>query len=181
MLLHRWIMGLAVAAVVALAAVSPALAESLEDGEAESQYLENAWNFVDASMDVSAGIPADARGVLADIREAGVLRVATEPYFPPQEFIDPDLEGQDSYVGADMALARLIASRMGVALQIVPMDFSGPGRADDLFKGLFLRRHPDRQRADDPRRGQRPHHRRRQPGGPKHRGPERFAPGGADV
>ena len=32
MLLHRWIMGLAVAAVVALAAVSPALAESLEDG-----------------------------------------------------------------------------------------------------------------------------------------------------
>ena len=124
MLLQRWIARLAVLALAALAALTPALAESLEDDGVEARYLENAWNFVDASMDVSAGIPADARGALADIREAGVLRVATEPYFPPQEFIDPDLEGQDSYVGADMALARLIASRMGVALQIVPMDFS---------------------------------------------------------
>jgi len=112
---------------VALAALlmrMPALAESLETDGADPRFLENAWNFVDASLDVSAGIPEDATGVLADIREAGVLRVATDPNFPPQEFIDPDLEGQDGYAGADMALACLIAERMGVALQIVPMDFS---------------------------------------------------------
>ena len=121
----RWIGRLTALALTAVLALTPALAESLEDGDVELQYQENAWNYVDVSMDTSAGIPADATGVLADIRQAGVLRVATEPYFSPQEFIDPDLEGQDSYVGSDMALARLIAQRMGVALQIVAMDFSG--------------------------------------------------------
>ena len=124
MSVDRWIGRLAVLVLAALLAVAPALAESLEVDDANAQYMENAWNFVDVSLDTSGGIPGDATGVLADIREAGVLRVATEPYFPPQEFIDPDLEGQESYVGADMALARLIAQRMGVELQIVPMDFS---------------------------------------------------------
>lgn len=124
MSVDRWIGRLVALALAALLAVAPALSESLEADDANAQYIENAWNFVDVSLDVSAGIPVDAAGVLADIREAGVLRVATEPYFPPQEFIDPDLSGQESYVGADMALARLIAQRMGVELQIVPMDFS---------------------------------------------------------
>lgn len=121
---NLWLKRLALLAVAALLALAPALAESLEGGDANARYLENEWNFVDVSMDVSSGIPADASGVLADIRETGVLRVATEPYFPPQEFIDPDLSGDDSYAGADMQLARLIARRMGVALKIVPMDFS---------------------------------------------------------
>ena len=124
MSVDRWIGRLVALALAALLAVAPALAESLEEDDANAQYIENAWNFVDVSLDASAGIPGDAAGVLADIREAGVLRVATEPYFPPQEFIDPDLSGQESYAGADMALARLIAQRMGVALQIVPMNFS---------------------------------------------------------
>ncbi len=124
MSVDRWMARLAALALAAMLALIPALAESLEHGEGEPEYLENAWNFVDISMDISKGIPDDATGVLADIREAGVLRVATEPYFPPQEFIDPDIEGQDGYVGSDMALARLIAERMGVALQIVPLDFS---------------------------------------------------------
>ena len=92
--------------------------------EAGTQYFENAWNYVDGSMDILGAIPEDAEGVLGDIRAAGVLRVATEPYYPPQEFIDPGLSGQDMYVGADMELARLIARRMGVELEIVPMDFS---------------------------------------------------------
>jgi polar amino acid transport system substrate-binding protein len=123
MTLHRWIGRLALLVAALMLPVS-ALAEGLESGEGDTRYMENAWNFVEESMDVSKGIPSDAEGVLADIRDSGVLRVATEPYFPPQEFIDPDLTGQDSYAGADMALARLIAERMGVALQIVPMDFS---------------------------------------------------------
>lgn len=91
---------------------------------APSEYMENEWNYVDGSMDVSKGIPEDAEGQLAKIREAGKLRVATEPYFAPQEFIDPALSGQEKYVGADMELARLIAQRMGVELEIVPMDFT---------------------------------------------------------
>ena len=87
-------------------------------------FIENQWNFVDESMDISKGIPANSSGVLARIRERGVLRVATEPYFPPQEFIDPALEGQETYVGADMNFARMIAEKMGVALEIIPKDFA---------------------------------------------------------
>lgn len=88
-----------------------------------SVYTVNEWNYVDSSMDVSGGIPEDASGTLARIRERGVLRVATEPYYPPQEFIDPAFDGQDKYRGADMELARLIAERMGVDLQISEMEF----------------------------------------------------------
>ena len=87
-------------------------------------YGENAFGFVDAVMDSRDGIPEDAEGRLARIREVGVLRVATEPYFAPQEYIDPSLSGQDRYIGADMELARMIAERMGVTLEIVPMKFT---------------------------------------------------------
>ena len=102
--------------------------------EEETLCVENAWNFVDQSMDVSGGIPQDAVGVLERIRAAGKVRVATEPYFPPQEFIDPSLSGQDQYVGADMELAKAIAERMGVALEIVPMEFTEvlPAVADGI-------------------------------------------------
>ena len=91
---------------------------------AESYYVENEWNYVDGSMDVTGGIPEQVTGVLERIRRKGVLRVATEPYYAPQEFIDPYLSGQRQYVGADMELARLIAERMGVELEIVPMEFT---------------------------------------------------------
>ena len=90
----------------------------------EGVFIENEWNFVDASMDISGGIPENAGGVLGGIRERGVLRVATEPYFAPQEFIDPAREGQETFAGADMELARLIAEKMGVTLEIVPMEFT---------------------------------------------------------
>ena len=109
----------ALAAAVLLCLCAAAFAES-----ADATYVENEWDYADGSMDISRGIPDDACGQLQQIREAGVLKVATEPYYAPQEFIDPDLSGQDGYVGADMRLARLVAERMGVALEIVPLDFS---------------------------------------------------------
>lgn len=87
-------------------------------------YVENEWNYVDGSMDISHGIPESASGVLDRIRRTGVLRVATEPYYAPQEFIDPALAGQDQFAGADMELARRIAERMGVKLEIIPMEFT---------------------------------------------------------
>lgn len=112
-------------AAVFLAACPPGGVRA-EEG---SPFVENEWNFVEESMDVSKGIPETANGVLARIRETGVLRVATEPYFSPQEFIDPALEGQAQYVGADMNLARLIAERMGAQLVILPMEFTEVLRA----------------------------------------------------
>lgn len=113
--------GLMLAGLMLIAPLPAARAEA--DIE-EPLYVENEWNYVDQSMDVSQGIPEDAMGVLERIRRTGVLRVATEPYFPPQEFIDDSLQGQAQYVGADMELARRIAERMGVELQIVPMEFT---------------------------------------------------------
>ena len=90
----------------------------------QGEYVENEWNYVDQSMDVEHGIPENATGALARIREAGVLRVAIEPYFPPQEFIDESLPKGEQIVGPDVELARLIAEKMGVTLKLVPMDFS---------------------------------------------------------
>ena len=106
--------------------IMPTLAE-------ETVFVENEWGFVDQSIDISHGIPDDASGVLDRIRRNGVLRVATEPYFAPQEFIDPEKEGQNQFVGADMKLAALIADRMGVRLEVIPMDFTDvlPALAED--------------------------------------------------
>lgn len=101
-----------------------AAASSVPAEDPENQYTENAWNFVEGSMDTGSGIPEDALGRLASIREKGKLTVVTEPYYAPQEFIDPSKDGQEQYVGADMELARLIAERMGVELEIVPLEFS---------------------------------------------------------
>ena len=61
---------------------------------------------------------------LEEIKARGVLTVATEPYFAPNEFIDPSKEGDAKYVGADIELAQYIADKLGVELQIVPLEFT---------------------------------------------------------
>ena len=91
---------------------------------AETYYVENEWNYADGSMDVTHGIPDNATGVMDRIKRKGVLRVATEPFFAPFEFIDSEQLDQRQYVGADMMLAARIAERMGVRLEIVPMEFT---------------------------------------------------------
>lgn len=126
----------------ALALLTLLLPCAFAEEQEEPLYVENEWNYVDQSMDATQGIPEDAVGVMERIQRTGVLRVATEPYFPPQEFIDPNLTGQESYVGADMEMARLIATRMGVALEIVPMEFTevldavADGTCDLAISGL---------------------------------------------
>ena len=88
---------------------------------AAAYYVENEWNYVDGAIDTTHGIPQNATGVMDRIRRKGVLRVATEPYFAPFEFIDPETV---KIVGSDIELARLIAERMGVELEIVPLEFT---------------------------------------------------------
>ena len=56
----RCFMCLALVMLSALIALAPVLAESLEDGEADIRFMENEWNYVEVSLDVSAGIPEDA-------------------------------------------------------------------------------------------------------------------------
>lgn len=55
--------------------------------------------------------------------ETKVLKVALSPDFSPMEFVDPTKEGQDKYVGFDVTLAKFIAEKMGMELEIMPMSF----------------------------------------------------------
>ena len=112
------------------------------EAEADSLYIENKWDYVENSMEVLGGIPENAAGRLGEIREAGKLTVATEPFYAPQEFIDPSLPEKEQIVGADIELAKLIALRMGVELEIVPLEFSdvlnsiSDGKYDLAISGL---------------------------------------------
>lgn len=61
---------------------------------------------------------------LAAIKEKGVISVATEPYFAPNEFIDPTKPADEQIVGLDIELAKYIADKIGVKLEIVPLEFT---------------------------------------------------------
>ena len=64
---------------------------------------------------------AFAENRLEKVMRTGKLTVCTEPYFAPYEFIDNTKTGQEQFRGSDMELARFIAQRMGVQLEIVPL------------------------------------------------------------
>lgn len=81
-------------------------------------------------------------GRLKAIKEAGVLKVATSPDYPPYEFEDITKVGQDKYAGADIELAKYIADKLGVKLQLEPMAFDAcmaavsEGRVDMTLCGM---------------------------------------------
>lgn len=55
----------------------------------------------------------------------GKLTVATSPDFAPYEFYVADDAGEYKIVGFDMALAQYIADKLGLELEVIPMDFDG--------------------------------------------------------
>lgn len=55
----------------------------------------------------------------------GKLTVATSPDFAPYEFYAIDENGDPTLVGFDMAIAALIADKLGLELEVIPMDFDG--------------------------------------------------------
>ena len=61
---------------------------------------------------------------LQEIKDRGYIELATEPYFAPYEFVDPNKSDDDQYVGMDIELAKAIADAIGVDLKIVPLDYS---------------------------------------------------------
>ena len=81
-------------------------------------------------------------GRLKSIQESGVLKVATSPDYPPYEFEDITKNGQDKYVGADIELAKYLAEKLGVKLQIEAMAFDAcmaavsEGRVDMTICGM---------------------------------------------
>ncbi len=66
----------------------------------------------------------EAKDRLAKIKEAGVLTMATEPYFAPYEFVDPSKSDQDQFQGMDIEIAKYIAEKIGVELKITALDFT---------------------------------------------------------
>lgn len=75
---------------------------------------------------------------LDDIKEKGVLVVATSPDWPPYEYVAED----GSYAGSDIDLAKYVAEQLGVELQLDPMEFDAVlaalanGKCDVAVAGL---------------------------------------------
>lgn len=61
---------------------------------------------------------------LAQIKENGKITLVTEPYFAPMEFIDPNKSGDDQFQGVDIEIAKYIADKLDVDLEIVALDFT---------------------------------------------------------
>lgn len=58
----------------------------------------------------------------ADIKEAGVLKVGTEAFYPPFEYLDAD---NTTVVGLDMDLFKAIGDELGVKVDVTNMAFDG--------------------------------------------------------
>ncbi len=71
----------------------------------------------------SASGEIDPNGHLAKIKAAGKIVMGTAPDFAPWEFKDVS-SGTTEYVGADIELGKYIAEKLGVELEIKPMEFS---------------------------------------------------------
>ena len=78
-----------------------------------------------AILTVSMVVPAFAEDAAVETVTEGKLTVATSPDFAPYEFYSIDEEGNPTLAGFDIALAQYIADKMGLELEIVPMDFDG--------------------------------------------------------
>lgn len=63
-------------------------------------------------------------GGLSSIQEKGVIVVGTSADYPPYEF-HKEIDGKDTIVGFDIALAQKVADDLGVELEIVDMSFDG--------------------------------------------------------
>ena len=71
-----------------------------------------------ATPQTDAGIIASettgSNNRLNEILERGYIEIATEPYFAPNEFIDPTKSGEEAYTGSDVELAKYIGEALGV-------------------------------------------------------------------
>lgn len=83
------------------------------------------WIVLAAMLAVTslAGCGKKETNKLEEIKKAGKITMATSPDFAPWEFKDVS-SGQTVFVGADVELAKYIAQKLGVELEIQAMDFS---------------------------------------------------------
>ena len=77
-----------------------------------------------AAMVLSMSAPVLADDKVETVTD-GKLTVATSPDFAPYEFYSIDDDGNPTLSGFDMDLAQYIADKMGLELEVIPMDFDG--------------------------------------------------------
>lgn len=110
------------------------------------QFGKTIWTAV-LAVTLAVGLTGCGTGsgkaALEKVKEAKVLKVAMSPDYAPYEFEDPSKSGQDTYAGADVALAQYLAQQLGVSCEIVPMDFDAclagvsQGKADCSISALY--------------------------------------------
>ena len=104
---------LAMLMALSLAACGKEVAAPADDGAAEPEVV-----------DYSAMSLDELKACLTTV-EAGKLTVATSPDFAPYEFYVVGDDGEPTLAGFDMDLAKLIADKLGLELEVIPMDFDG--------------------------------------------------------
>jgi len=114
--------------LLAVAAFTGCSAE--KEPEGPTKY--DNYNAIMESLGKVEGIDlSSAAGVLASVKEKGVLVVGTSPDYPAAEFVDAE---NGNVYGCEMILAQYIANSLGVDLKIETMDFSGILAAVDTGK-----------------------------------------------
>ena len=88
------------------------------------------------STESASGETSEATNRLEEIKQKGVIVLATSPDFAPQEFEDIS-SGEKTYVGCDIDLAQYIADYLGVELEIQAMDFQACQAAVSTGKADF--------------------------------------------
>ena len=102
----------------------------------------------DQQQEEQNGSEATTMNKLADIKAAGELVVGTSADYPPYEF-HTEIDGKDTIVGFDIAIAQAFADELGVELKLVDMAFESllislqNGDFDLVMAGLT----PDEERA----------------------------------
>mgnify|MGYP002603915982 CR=1 FL=1 len=122
---------IAMMAVMATAAMTGCSANSKDSTTAAATTAaaeaskEEAQTTVTAAEETSkeAASELDPDCKLAKVLKSGKFVVGTSPDFAPMEFKDVS-SGKEEYVGSDMELAKYIAEKLGLELEIKPMEFS---------------------------------------------------------
>lgn len=78
----------------------------------------------DTAKDYSSMTLDELKAELKTVTD-GKLTVATSPDFAPYEFYALDADGNATLAGFDIAFAQYIADKLGLELNIIPMDFDG--------------------------------------------------------
>ncbi len=89
-----------------------------------SSNTDNKDGDADTAKDYSSMTLDELKAELKTVTD-GKLTVATSPDFAPYEFYALDADGNATLAGFDIAFAQYIADKLGLELNIIPMDFDG--------------------------------------------------------